>query len=246
MLFWTKLNPTVKQISTKKKFFGKYLHKVNIWCPASRIILNTNNISATELLKIRLELEEVTRSYNYGGSWYNHRSQQRISEIKNHAREQQLQYFINVKNQYKDQIKIRVEEPHLSIYCNDDVLLYNLVAKVFPERVLEIHSPITKEAEEVLNRGEIIIKKLSNYSYKVVFKEQMINGSVKQNINDYLYNLHDDVKIPKFLIRNLSNNNHNYFGGGYFYCKDINITTFLNLICPNLIAGIYKLTKLEH
>jgi hypothetical protein len=56
--------------------------------------------------------------------------------------------------------------------------------------------------------------------------------------------LNEEVKMTNSLIRNLSSK-YSYFLGGYFYCKDVSITTFLTLICPDLISGIYKLTTVD-
>jgi hypothetical protein len=240
MLSWTKLNPTVKQISTKKKFFGKYLFKVNVWCPAARIIVDQSGNNVDELLEQRINAMDW-RYRNYGGSW----DAARNAQIKQHADVKQLQNFIDIKHQFKDQIKIRVEEPHISVYSNDEAFLYSLVSKVLPDRILEVHAPSSKAAEDALNDGNVITKRISDYSYKVVLKERMLaDSSLKENVKDYLYNLNEEVKMTNSLIKNLSSK-YSYFLGGYFYCKDINITTFLTLMCPDLISGIYKLTTVE-
>jgi hypothetical protein len=79
----------------------------------------------------------------------------------------------------------------------------------------------------------------------VVLKERMLSDPLlKENVKDYLYNLNEEVKMTNSLIRNLSSK-YSYFLGGYFYCKDVSITTFLTLICPDLISGIYKLTTVD-
>ncbi len=240
MLSWTKLNPTVKQISTKKKFFGKYLFKVNVWCPAARIVADQSGNNVAELLEQRINAIDW-RSRSYGGSWDSAKN----AQIKEHANIKQLQNFIDIKHQFKDQIKIRVEEPHISVYSNDEVILYNLVSKVLPNRILEIHAPSSKAAEDALNDGDVITKRISDYSYKIILKERMLTDtSLKENVKDYLYNLNEEVKMTKSLIRNLSSK-YSYFLGGYFYCKDTKIVTFLNLMCPDLISGIFKLTKID-
>lgn len=240
MLSWTKLNPTVKQISTKKKFFGKYLFKVNVWCPAARIVVDHSDNNVAELLEQRIKVMDW-RYRSYGGSW----DAARNAQIKQHADVKQLQNFIDIKHQFKDRIKIRVEEPHISVYSNDEAFLYSLVSKVLPDRILEVHAPSSKAAEDALNAGNVITKRISEYNYKVMLKERMLTDfSLKESVKDYLYNLNEEVKLTKSLMNNLSSKYH-YFSGGYFYCKDTKIVTFLNLMCPDLISGIHKLTLVD-
>jgi ABC-type Na+ efflux pump permease subunit len=87
---------------------------------------------------------------------------------------------------------------------------------VLPDRILEVHTPSSKAAEDALNDGNIITKRISDYSYKVVLKERMMADSLlKENVKDYLYNLNEEVKMTNSLIRNLSSK-YSYFLGGYF------------------------------
>jgi hypothetical protein len=250
MLYWTKLNPTVKIINTKKKFFNSYLYKIVIWCPGGRLILDRKSQDAALLLKNKIShLEKYHVTYNYGGSWFGHMgsmARSKNAELKISASVNQLQHLIDIKQTYNDQIKVRIEEPIVTIYCNDESLLYKL-ANNNTDRLREVHRPFDDKAVEVLNRGEIITKTEPVFSYKVQLKEFVFSDpNLKHNILDYLYNLVDDdnVCLTKSLIRQL-NENHPYFSGAYFYTKDEKTLTFINLICPGLISGIFKLTKID-
>lgn len=247
MLSWTSLNPTVKIINTKKKFFNNYLYKIVVWCPGGRLVLDRTSQAAAFLLENRISYMDLyQKAYNYGGSWYGSVTRSKSDYLKSNAKVDQLQYFIDIKQTYKDQIKLRIEEPNITVYSNDEALLYKL-ANNHTDRLKEVHQPSNEKAVEILNRGEIISKSEPVYPYKVQLKDFVFSDiSIKHNILDYLYNLdvEDEVCLTKSLVRQLSGN-HSYFSGAYFYVKDEKTLTFINLICPGLISGIFKLTKIN-
>ena len=61
---------------------------------------------------------------------------------------------------------------------------------------------------------------------------------------EYLTSLGEDVKILPSCERNLTMSLF-WFSQCYFYTKDPGVCTFINLIAPNLIKEISKLTKVE-
>lgn len=247
MLSWTNLNPTVKIVATKKKFFNNYLYKVVVWCPGGRLINSRLDQDAEVLLSRRIKLLSDQRTYNYGGSWFSSMATIHGKELEANGRADQLQHLINIKQQYKDRIKIRIEEPNVGIYCNDEGLLYSLMNANYLDRIKEVHRPMDDRAVDVLNRGEIITKKEPEFAFKVVLRDFVFaDKDVKINILDHLYNLDkdDQVCLTKGITKHLGSSLH-YFPGGYFYAKDEQTMTFVNLICPGLISGIFKLTKLD-
>ena len=154
----------------------------------------------------------------------------------------QLEYFKKIVVEHEGQIKIRIEEPFLTIYADDESLLLNIAD---PEKVAvtEFHRPSGTAAVAALNRGECIVKTATEYTHKVVFKELAIGAESKASIYNYLTGLGDIVKMTKGCERNLRENRF-WFTSSYFYTKDESILTFLNLIAPGVVAGIYKLTVL--
>lgn len=237
MLSWTSLNPIVKQVNTKKKFFGIYLYKIMIDVPGCRLLYDYNrgsSCSVEELLKHRIQLFKNSIHNKYRFLHY-------AKELEENARADQLEYFIDIKKKYPSEIKIRIEEPTLTIYGNDLNLLYSIAAGIYPERLLCLHRPKDAESTALLDSGYIITTKASDYSHKIVLKEHIFKDiDVKHSIGDYLYNLGDEIQMTKSLRYYLTSTS-SYFAGGYFYCKDERTVTFINLICPNIIAGIYKL-----
>ena len=109
MLQWNKINPSVSLVGTKKKFFGKCLYKIVVWAPGARLLqdymVNESNIQ--DRIDQRIELYKQVNIYS---SWRSNRS-----DSITHANAEQLKYLHKTKNQYKDQIKFRIEEPHITI-----------------------------------------------------------------------------------------------------------------------------------
>ena len=194
----------------------------------------------SEQLEVR---QKMLSTYHYG-SGYNssyamavHRDRRLID-----ANVSQLEYFKKIVVEHEGQIKIRIEEPFLTIYADDESLLLNIAD---PEKVAvtEFHRPSGTAAVAALNRGECIVKTATEYTHKVVFKELAIGAESKASIYNYLTGLGDIVKMTKGCERNLRENRF-WFTTSYFYTKDESILTFLNLIAPGVVAGIYKLTVL--
>ena len=241
MLLWNNISDCVRIVSTTKKFYNQHLYKIVVYCPAARIILDKpRRGTLADALARREQALSKFMHYNTlrGGA------RQHIS----YAALEQLKYFEHVKNSHSNTIRIRVEEPAISIYSNDESTLYQIAQdSPFPDRIREIHRPDNLAAEQALNQGHILIKKDTNFMFKVVLRESNNADSAnKQSLVDYLYNLSldDEVSFSKSLIRNL-NAKRTWFPGGYFYAKDEKICTFINLICPGMLSGIFKLSKVE-
>jgi hypothetical protein len=239
-LYLTNLNPTAKIVDTKKKFFNRYLYKIVFHVPACRLVAMKSDCDISEQLEVR---QKMLNTYQYGHGYNSsyamavHRDRRLIG-----ANVSQLEYFKKIVVEHEGQIKIRIEEPFLTIYADDESLLLNIAD---PEKVAvtEFHRPSGTAAVAALNRGECIVKTATEYTHKVVFKELAIGAESKASIYNYLTGLGDIVKMTKGCERNLRENRF-WFTSSYFYTKDESILTFLNLIAPGVVAGIYKLTVL--
>jgi len=232
-LSWTNLNPTVKIVDTKKKFFGQYLYKAVFKVPGCRLIASRESESLSHLLDFHQKQLAISMAYKSHRMWS---TQRRLSD----AKVAQLEYFKNVIQTYKDQIKVRLEQPILTLYSQDEQVLFD-IAGVEADSLLEIHRPGNLQAAAALDRGECIVKTTTEYTHKVVFRETgNLSIETRANIYDYLINLGDVVKMTKSCRENLSGNRY-WFTSSYFYTKDESILTFLNLIAPGAVAGIYKL-----
>ena len=243
MLWWNNLNSNVKIVDTKKKFFDKYLYKAVIYVPMGRLILLDK---PSLILGNYLRRQDDEVSYNYAGSWMkSRRYHNRYASLLN------IEYFQKVKQENGNDLKFRIEEPYISIYSNDEHKLYDIMSEIpdlTPNKrhsisiLNEIHKPASAESREILDRGEIVVKNVTDYNYKVMLRESgKINFEVRQQIYDYLVSLGDVVKMTPGCKRNLIERNH-WFTSTYFYTKDPSILTFLNLINTDIVSGIFKLT----
>ena len=243
-LSWITLNPQIKLVDTRKKFFDQYLYKIVVYVPGTRIILDKSSSTVDQILERRVQLHKSLGTHYPSNNWGTWNRHTRDTEVINYARVDQLEYFKNVKNGYGNSIKIRVEEPNLTIYSEDSQILLDIAVHDPAVRTIEFHRPNNELAHQALERGEILIKTSIEYDYRVVLKERMeSNPDVLKQMHDYLISLGDEVSLTKSCIRNLTTKRY-WITGCYFYAKDPNVLTFLNLICPGAVSGIFKLTKL--
>lgn len=224
-------------------FFGQYLNKIIVYCPAARTILADNESELISILQRRIDDRLL---YNWGGSW----SIAYESEVlKKDSKYEQLLYFHKLKADCTDRkISFRIEEPNLTIYGNSEEDLYNIMQNsLFPDRVKEVHKPESAQAKQLLLQGEIITSKHSSYkyNYKIYLRSYRFeNIQQKKIISDKLTDIENSVKVPKKL-KTFLESDHLFFTGGYFYCTDDSTITFLKLIMPELITSIFKLGHLH-
>lgn len=239
---WTKLNPDIKRIDTTKKFFNKYLYKIDIYAPAGKIIIEKNtNKSCQERFLNRVE--DANERFNRLQPWAknNGLALMGLREIINYGSIEQLEYYKTILDTHKDTIKFRVEEPNLSIYCNDEQLLYNIAANDPCGRVRKIFRPKNPEAQTLLEEGLVILKKPTPYSYIIHLREGVIkNRDIILQVYNYLLALDDDVKLTNSCAKNLSGRRI-YMPSTYFYSKNLECLTFLNLMAPDLVSRIFKI-----
>lgn len=240
---WTKLNPTVDYCDTTKKFFGKFLFKAVVYLPGGNLIRNTKFEDMQFLLDERLSWHG--RSYNYGGSWVNAitGSYARRKFLED-AKTEQLEYWRDTVKQNQTDFKFRVEEPHITVYSNDESALYSLVANdPRPKSIRQIFKPKNHNALEALDRGEIILKKKTEYTYRVCFREGKFDTYVVKSIGQLLMNQGDDVKLTNSCKTNLENTRY-WFTRTYFYTKNLDIVTMINLISPDIVSGIFRVVTI--
>jgi hypothetical protein len=238
MLDWNKLNPTVNLIEVKKLFYGKYLFKIKFYCPGSRTVYAKDFASILEQIELRKKQQE--RNYNWGGSWL---ALHDSVKLENHCKPDQLEFFrlLNLDKKNKN-IFLRIEEPDITVYSNDEAALYDLTTKNYPERLLEIHKPKSKNAEEILLKGEIIVSSDFKYNYKIFLKSQIFDNLETKKLLLSKFDLLDELLlVPDGVKRSLIDNKM-YFSGGYFYCKNLETASYIKLIFPTMISSIFKLT----
>ena len=243
-LLWTRLNPTVKNRDTTKKFFNKFLYKAVVFLPGGNLIRNTKFSDMQFLLEQRLSWHG--RDYNYGGSWALNSHSKFMANSRRqieHAKVEQLEYWRDAAKELTGKFAFRVEEPFITVYSDEETALYDLIkADPRPRSLQQLFKPKNSTALEALDRGEIILKREIEYNYRICFREGKFDSTHIESIYNLLLSQGTDVKMTKSCEKNMCNRLY-WFASTYFYAKDLHVATMIGLICPDIISGIYKVVR---
>ena len=235
--FWTNLNSKILCETTKKQFYNQYLYKLVMDAPFGRVLHGHDDID--QLLKYKIETH---RNHNYGGSWAF-----KMSNNIARASAEQLRIIRSIRDDYKDTIKIRVEDPWVQFYARTEEDLRVITSRFSDEcksRCLLYSSPKDEEHAKGLRSGNIFISKDNGFKYKIFIRDGMYPNEVKQQLLNYIDSLGDDVKLSEGSRAQLSGP-LNYIWGNFFYVKDPKLVTFISLIHPSIIRKIHELKVLE-
>jgi len=236
--FWIQCNPKLTVEHTTKKYFGKYLYKLVVYCPAGRLIDSKGAMDkALEHRKM------VSKQINYGGYW---------GQRNNKDLDQADVAFLDTMRTIRQDsagIKLRVEEPRIQIYAATEQELINLTNTrfvPFKNYIESFAGPGDAKAEAVLNSGAIIRKVDIGYRYKVILRDGRYDQEVKQQLLQYLNNLGtDNVRVSKTGLDMLAKPT-SYVWNLYLYVNDLSITTFINLISPGIVSNSHELVIASH
>jgi len=230
-LFWQTLNQDVKFKRTKKQFFGQHLWRLEIYCECADLISPVYTDMIAEVA--RRQRQEAIRK-NFGGSW-----RDLIRPNYNNIDYVLLQTVRNIRNTYQNQIKIRVENPHVQIYTQTQEELKTIAQSLGnTECICSVTGP-DSGTEALLLEDKIITSTRITYQYKVNLRDGSYNQTQKQQILNVLQSQGDDVKITAGTVHGLT---RPYSGmwGAFFYCNDLTITTMLSLISPGIVGKIHE------
>lgn len=236
ILYWINLNSKIKIHNTKKIYFGRYVYRLEIFCPGGRFIYDEHS-SIRELI----EQKQIFELGIHSRSW-NHRYRKYIDQ----AAESQLE---TLKELLTDSaIKIRVEEPKVQIYAESEQDLKNFIKKFSSEdqtRVSSITVPKDLKSETLLKENKIIRQSRRNsYRYMVSMRDCRVDPVTKLNLLNYLDSLEDLVLVPRG-AREMMSTPFSSFWGVYFYTNDLSINTFIELIKPGVISNINEIVVAE-
>jgi hypothetical protein len=234
--FWIQCNPKISVGHTTKKYYGKFLYKLVLYVPASRLIHSKGSI-AEEL--------HHRKAYNLGGSWSYSRFVSKIDQ----ADITLLGIVRDIKLDKNLNIKLRAEEPRVQLYANTEQDLQHVIKTYLADYYSHIESitgPEDADAAAILDTGAIIKKNDIGYRYKVLLKDGRYDLQTKKQIMEYLSNLGPDLAyVPRGTLDALSRNT-TYIWNSYFYCNDDNVNVFINLISPGMVSNCHELVILPH
>lgn len=233
LLDWKTLNPITEIKDTKKKFFNRYYYNIKYWCPGGRLILSNLNISIEEAIQWR---RYEDRSYNYGGSWR--------SKGQSHLMDKDYLSDMRDLKQKFPNIKFRIEEPHITIYSDNEQTLYDLAERNLSQwnkYLVSVHRPIDDNVKTLLDNNAIIFKTNINYKYKFICRDGHCEN--KEHIYNYLDELGDQVRVSDTVWMMLEKPSK-YIWGVWFYGNEKELSYLLNIIEPNFVSNIHEVVVL--
>lgn len=154
---------------------------------------------------------------------------------------QQLLDIVLLKNNYKD-IKIRVQEPFVTIYGDNEEILFKLASNelnLWRDRLEIISKPESDDIKSLLKDNVILVPKDIGFKYKFICKEGVYQN--KNALYSYLDQLGDEIKISKTNWTYLESAYPRYTRSLYIYANDLNIAGMLNIIEVNAVKNIHEL-----
>lgn len=235
--FWKNLSPNIEILSSTKQFYNEYFYRLDIYAPGCKSI-RSNDIG----LDIS-KRQHWVRDYKRQGSWYNKQLYQYLKE----ANVGFLHSLSNLYYEYPD-VKIRTEEPKISVYATDELMIKSVAQSIDPDHKHHIQSitgPASEEIKAILDKHTVLVKKPPKYRYRIWFKEKQFSYETRTQILAYLRSLGDLVRINDHFTESLSRP-HDWIWGTYFYSNDKQVATFITLINPDIIREVSELVYLDN
>lgn len=235
ILFWKNLSKNIKVKNTTKRYFKQYLYKLEVYAPGCKSI-GSDDIATDLNLRI-----SHTRKYAQG-SWWNVR-------LKNILDKADIGWLLSLETTIKEypEVKIRVEEPNVSFYCDSETMVKSLAKSIdidYRDYIVGVTGPASDKARELLESDKILVKKKPKYQYRVWLKEKQFSYETRSQIYNYLTQLGDLVKIPTLTVNHLTKDG-GWMWGAYFYTNDPGVADCIRLINPDIIKEVSEMAQLE-
>jgi hypothetical protein len=235
--FWKNLSPSIKIQSSVKNFYNEYYYRLEITAPGCKSI-RCDNI-AVDLHK----RQEWVRDYKRQGSWYN-------KQLYKYLKEADVGFLTSLKDLYYEypDVKIRTEEPKISVYATDELMLQSIAQSMDPgnrDKIVSITGPENDKIKALLNKNIILVKKPPKYRYRIWFKEKQCSVETRTQILAYLLSLGDLIRITDHTRESLSKP-YDWIWGSYFYSNDKDIATFIRLINPDIIREVSEFVCVDN
>jgi hypothetical protein len=236
-LFWKNLSSHIKIQSSVKNFYNEYYYKLDIQAPGCKSI-RCDDI-AVDVDKRR----EWVRDYKRQGSWYN-------KQLYKALREADIGFLYSLKDLYYEypDVKIRTEEPKLSIYATDETMIQSIARSIDAEhrdKIISITGPDSDDVKALLNKNVILVKKPPKYRYRIWFKEKQCSFETRSQILNYLTSLGDLVRMTEHTRASL-NKPYDWIWGSYVYSNDRDVETFIRLISPDIVREVSEFVYLDN
>jgi hypothetical protein len=243
ILFWTALNPEIKQLETTKVMHRHYLYRLAIHAPGASMLRHDGDIDQM----VEKRNNSIGAAYNYGGSWH-----RRILTADN------VDFLKFVKSHVHDHestaprtpvisndIRMRIEDPCIQFYSRNDLALRNLANTLRwkdNKHFVSIMAPTSDANAKFLLDGFVLRKRAIEWPYRLVFRDGRYSKDTKQQLLSYFEALGDQIKVPRGLSDQLTKGG--WIWGGYIYAQDANLQSMLTLIEPRLVTKVEEFKSL--
>ena len=235
--FWKNLSPNIDIAESTKQFYNQYYFRLDIHAPGCKSIRSQDVAEDIERRR------QWVRDYRRQGSWWN-------KQLAKHLKEADVGFLYSLKDLYYEypDVKIRTEEPKISVYATDETTLKSIAKMIDPgyrSNLKSITGPANEEIKALLDKNIILVKTPPKYRYRVWLREKQFDYDVRLQVLAYLNSLGDLVRMSDHSRDNLEKQ-HNWIWGANFYTNDRHVATFLTLIQPDLIREVSELVCLDN
>jgi len=214
----------VKNVETRKLFFGKYLYKITLMNVLGTIFRGKNFTNAGEVL------DQLQQDYENGQPLKRKSWSKEYNIPVTHFTDCQIIY--NVCQKWDDFL-FRIEGPNFGIYTNTKENLLNLSTKL--KTISEFHEP-DPAIVDLLDNNILIVDEEPLYKYKVYLSDKATPGFAR-----WAEANKDKIKLGHTLQREIENSG--YLRGFYFWVKDDKVLLLVKMIIGGNIQRIDKLVS---
>lgn len=218
---WYKFKPDLIVVATNRKFYNKFVHKVNY-----EQIYGAFSIPRSQSWNDARQKLKQSRRYNFTDSYL-----EKLAEV-----------FAVYKNR-GDTYRMRFEGATVGIFCNDLNILLDISSRQMPNYKDNISfvSTITDSAQQqALDQNKIILKRFTECTHRVTLRDGYYADYTERHaLAQYLKNLNDQVKISKKYLKEIEQG-YKYLRSGYFYVQDPRVVDMIRLIMPNIVRSIQE------
>lgn len=241
-LFWKNLQSEsdgheISIFNASKIYYKQYFYKLELDAPGCRSIKCADISYDIETRRTH------ARAYNSGGSWWDVKIRRNLAK----ADLGWLYHLQGLISEYPD-VKIRIEDPKLSIYATDELMIQSFARAIDPDNwhnIISITGPKDLEIQKLLSNNAIIVKRKPEFSYRVFFKEKQYSHQTRYQIYNYLNELGDIVKMTPHTKDSLTKP-HDWIWGCYFWTNDLGIAEFVRMINPDIIREVSELVFMDN
>jgi len=204
----------MKVYQTKKRFFGKWLYKIETSTPGASLIKHWG----------------VEASQNFCKNPNDHRWRKHYTTAD---KEQLLEYIKIVEPFLNKDLQMRAEWNTLNFYLNDQTL-YNQLKTSLAKWVTGITEPVLEDLDSLTEKGcPVLCKELphNKFQYRIYLRYSM-PVNIRLNFATWLENYDDNIRPSKGTVNWLRSRSP-YFQDPFVYVTDHNLLLMVKLFLGN-------------